>query len=390
MKEYLDIVDKILTEGEYNPNRTGIGAYTIAGAMFQHDMSKGFPLLTTKKMPFKTMAVELEFFIKGLTDKKWLQDRKCYIWDEWASSDIILDDLQNTYMGYGSGDVVQLSPEENMGVVLSRMWNNYRKEYRNEKGEIMLTPKMISAIEDIKSSGYFKYPEKMFLDHPIDFFADHRKSPSLDGTLAKKWDEELINKIVKIGQLMGRDLGPIYGWQWRHFGAEYGRYDNDYTGRGIDQLDNLVEKLEKNPNDRRMIVTAWNPKDIIKMGLPACHYGFQVTVINDKINLLWNQRSVDTMLGLPFNIASYGLLLHLLAKQSGFKEGKLTGFLADVHIYENQVEGAKEQMTRSTYKYKLPTITTDNFKSIFDWEYKDSKIDNYESYPKIDFGKVAV
>jgi thymidylate synthase len=390
MKEYLDIVNNILTTGVYKPNRTGIGAYTIAGEKFEHDMSEGFPLLTTKKMPFKGVASELEFFIKGITDKKWLQDRKNYIWDEWSSTGIILDELQNTYMSYGSGDVEHISLDENMGVVLSRMWDNYRKEYRNENGEIMLTPKMTAAIEDIKSSGYFKYPEKMFLDEPISLFTDHRKSPSLDGTLAKEWDGKLIDKIVKIGQLMGRDLGPIYGWQWRHFGAEYGRYNNDYTGRGIDQLDNLVKTLEKNPNDRRMIVTAWNPKDISKMGLPACHYGFQVTVINDKLNLLWNQRSVDTMLGLPFNIASYGLLLHLLAKQSGLKEGKLTGFLADIHIYENHVEKAKEQLSRDPKKFSLPKINTENFESIFKWQYNDTKLENYQSFDKIDFGKVAV
>jgi thymidylate synthase len=249
---------------------------------------------------------------------------------------------------------------------------------------------MEQSIEDMKSSGYFKNPDKMFLDKGMPPMGDYRKSPSLDGTLIKEIDGIIVDKIIKLGQLLERDLGPIYGWQWRHFGAEYRGYDNNYKGQGIDQLEKIVDTLKKNPNDRRMIVTAWNPNDISKMGLPACHYGFQVTVINDKLNLLWNQRSVDTMLGLPFNIASYGLLLHLLAKQSGFKEGSLTGFLADVHIYENQVEGAKEQLSRDPNKYKLPTVSTENFKSIFYWEYKDTKLEGYESYPKIDFGKVAV
>lgn len=134
-----------------------------------------------------------------------------------------------------------------------------------------------------------------------------------------------------------------------------------------------------------MIVSAWNPEMLGVMGLPPCHYAFQVTVINGKLNLLWNQRSVDTMLGLPFNIASYALLLHLLAKETDLEEGRLVGFLADTHIYENHIEGAKEQLKRDPNKYKLPKIETDSFTSIFDWKYRDSKIIGYESYPTIKF-----
>jgi thymidylate synthase len=121
------------------------------------------------------------------------------------------------------------------------------------------------------------------------------------------------------------------------------------------------------------------------MGLPPCHYGFQVTVIGDKLNLLWNQRSVDTMLGLPFNIASYALLLHLLAKESKLKEGKLVGFLADVHIYQNHVAGAREQLLRDPKKYPSPQIKTENFTSIFDWKYTDTLLEGYQSYPGIKF-----
>jgi thymidylate synthase len=133
-----------------------------------------------------------------------------------------------------------------------------------------------------------------------------------------------------------------------------------------------------------MIVMAWNPLALQDMALPPCHYGFQVTVTDNKLNLLWNQRSVDTMLGLPFNIASYATLLHLLAKETGLQEGKLVGFLADVHIYINHLEGAREQITRDPNKFVLPKIVTEQFTSIFNWQFTDTQIVGYESYPKIE------
>jgi thymidylate synthase len=185
-----------------------------------------------------------------------------------------------------------------------------------------------------------------------------------------------------------RDLGPIYGFQWRHFDAKYHGFDRDYTRQGVDQLENLVDTLKTKPDSRRMIVSAWNPKQVSEMALPPCHYGFQVTVTDDKLNLIWQQRSVDTALGLPFNIASYGLLLHLIAKETGYEEGRLVGQLGDVHIYEPHVEGLMKQLSR--VPHNLCDIETDNFTSIFDWEYTDSKVVNYNSHDKIDFGEPAV
>ncbi len=290
MKAYLDIVRRVLGHGELKPNRTGVSAYTVAGAMFEHDMATGFPLLTTKKMPYRLVATELEFFIKGITDKKWLQDRNNHIWDEWC------------------------------------------------------TPLKIAYANDEET-------KKRMLDE--------------------------------------RDLGTIYGWEWRHFGATYKDYQTDYTGQGVDQLKKMVDTLKSDPTSRRMLVLAWNPLDVDKAVPPYCHYGFQVTVINGKLNLLWNQRSVDTMLGLPFNIASYATLLHLLAKETGFLPGKLVGFLADVHIYENHVAGAREQLTRDSATYPLPRIETEPFTSIFDWKAEDTKLLDYQSYPRIEF-KIAV
>jgi len=288
MQAYLDIVRHILDDGERKTNRTGVDAITVAGAMFEHDMAEGFPLLTTKSVPFRLVATELEFFVNGITDKEWLKTRNNHIWDEWAN------------------------------------------------------------------------PSK----------APYGHSPETKARMAAE-----------------RDLGPVYGFQWRHFGAEYDNFDSDYTGKGVDQLARIVEKLKTDPTDRRMIVSAWNPLAMPQMGLPPCHYAFQVTVIGGRLNLLWNLRSVDTMLGLPFNIASYGLLLHLLAKGAGLQEGRLVGFLADVHIYVNHVDGAREQLTR--VPHPLPKIETKTFTSIFDWQAADSAILDYQHHPKIAF-EIAV
>ena len=284
MKAYLDIVKKVLDEGVIKKTRQGSDVYAIAGAMFEHDMSEGFPLVTTKTVPMRLVASELEFFIKGITDKDWLRDRNNHIWDEWCSPDVVP------------------------------------------------------------------------YSHDLD--------------IQKKMMEE-------------RELGPIYGWQWRNLGAKYVSHDESPEGEGVDQLKNIIETIKSNPNDRRMIVTAWNPVQQKHMALPACHYGFQVTVLDGKLNLLWNQRSVDTALGLPFNIASYALLLHLLAKECGLKEGKLVGFLADVHIFVNHLDGIKEQIKRKPYP--LPKLVTEDFTSIFDWEYTDSKVIDYENHPRIKF-----
>ena len=304
MKQYLDIVKKVLNEGRWKKNRTGIDTLAIPGCLFEHDMADGFPLLTTKHVPFGLVASELEFFIKGMTDKKWLEDRKNFIWSEWCSPSIIKDDG---------------TPE----------------------------------------------------------------------TRAKMKAE--------------RELGPIYGWQWRHFGAHYlplsnrlggperadgltsDKFDPELGYQGVDQLKNLVETLKRDPNNRRLVVSAWNPKDLGSMALPACHYGFQVTHIDGILSLEFSMRSSDVFLGLPFNIASYGLLLELLSVEAGLTPGKLIGFLADTHIYENHMDQVKEQLSREARP--LPMLTIDRGDkapwSIFDWVYTEARVSGYSPHPKI-------
>lgn len=300
--QYLDLINRILTEGVRKENRTGIDTIAIAGASIEHDMSEGFPLLTSKKMAFKSIKVELEGFIKGIRSKKWFQDRGCTIWDEWCN------------------------------------------------------PKKVAYGNDAESKAKMKAED---------------------------------------------DLGLIYGVQWRDFkspdsytiqpcendGSSVAQTTRMLEATGVDQLKKIVATLKANPNDRRMICSAWNPTALDQMALPPCHLLWQVTVIDGKLNLAWYQRSVDTPLGLPFNIASYGLLLHLLAKEAGLKEGKLIGFLMDTHIYVNQVDALKEQLGREPLK--LATVKTDNWKSIFDWEYKDTVLENYVSHGPVKY-EIAV
>jgi thymidylate synthase len=175
---------------------------------------------------------------------------------------------------------------------------------------------------------------------------------------------------------------------WRDFHVpnaveNYGAEGGFYRSGGIDQLKNIIYTLQKNPQDRRMICSAWNPLALNFQALPPCHVLFQVSVINNKLNLTWFQRSCDILLGIPFNIASYGLLLHLFAKFYGFEEGTLTGFLNNVHIYENQLDGFNEIMSREP-NFDLPTVSTDTrYGNLLTWEYRDTTLNDYKCLPTV-------
>jgi thymidylate synthase len=292
MDSYKRLVKKIINEGERKENRTGIDTVSITGYMFEHDMSEGFPLLTTKKMAYKSIFSELEFFLKGYHNKEWLKEHKNHIWDEWCSPII---------QPYGN-------------------------------------------------------------------------------------DEETKEKMKEISE-----LGPIYGVQWRNFDGEFhfdetNEMHSDEFAKGVDQLKYVVDEIINNPTSRRIICSAWNPNQINAMALPPCHVMWQVLIntTTNKMDLIWYQRSVDTMLGLPFNIASYAALLELLCLESGkYTPGKLVGMLADVHIYVNHIEKALEQLDRPTYK--LPTFSVKDFKSIFDFKSENVVISDYICGDKLNF-----
>ena len=312
-KQYTDLLQDILDNGVKKQDRTGTGTISVFGRQIRHDMKDGFPLLTTKKMPFKTIVTELLWFLRGSTNIKYLVDNGCNIWN---------------------GDA----------------YKNYESNWLKEN------PPMAGPYTDACLT--------------MEEFINKIKT---DDEFAKEWGE----------------LGPIYGKQWRRWESDdtdAPRYEH-YT-KQVDQIQNLINDLKTNPDSRRLMVNAWNVGELDQMVLPPCHYGFQVYTrelsleerfkiagnqyppgglpnqaihfMNEKgiptraISLMWNQRSVDTFLGLPFNIASYGLLLMMLADEARMVPDQLIGNLGDVHLYSNHIDAAKEQITREGYK--LPTV----------------------------------
>jgi thymidylate synthase len=309
-KQYQELLQDILDNGVTKSDRTGTGTLSVFGRQIRHKMSEGFPLLTTKKMPFKTITTELLWFLRGDTNIKYLVDNDCHIWD---------GDAYKNYCKI-AGSIEE--PDYNVHV-----------DDPNQNCTRLMT--MEEFIDKIKT----------------------------DDEFAKQWG----------------DLGKIYGKQWRSWeGYKHGMV----LGAGlskeqpIDQIQNLINDLKTNPDSRRLMVNSWNVGELDQMVLPPCHYGFQVytrelsrderidlyikkygdsgmdygkykdTIPTRAISLMWNQRSVDTFLGLPFNIASYGLLLEIIAKTVNMVPDELIGNLGDTHLYSNHIEQAKEQIGR--------------------------------------------
>lgn len=258
MQPYLNLLQRILTEGVEKTDRTGIGTKSIFGHQMRFDLANGFPLLTTKKLHLKSIIYELLWFLKGDTNVKYLQQHGVRIWNEWA----------------------------------------------DENG----------------------------------------------------------------------DLGPVYGHQWRSW--------PDYNGGTIDQIQNVINQIKQHPDSRRMLVTAWNPAEIQQMALPPCHCLFQFYVANGKLSLQLYQRSADTFLGVPFNIASYALLLQMMAQVTGLQVGEFIHTTGDTHLYLNHLQQAKLQLTRTPRPLPQMLLNPD-VKNIFDFTFQDFQLQNYNPYPHI-------
>ena len=342
-KQYQDLLQSILDYGVEKKDRTGTGTKSIFGYTIRHKMSDGFPLLTTKKMAWKTMVTELLWFLRGDTNIKFLVDNNCHIWD---------GDAYKRFLN----ETIKVEPLEVKQRAIEQLLNS--KESKEE------------FINKIKT----------------------------DDEFAKKWGE----------------LGPVYGKQWRRWtNTSKGWIKDSWFEREIDQIANLINNLKTNPDSRRLMVSAWDVGSIDQMVLPPCHYGFQVytrelslkervdygtkrnmwrlgqtinylhcdenNIPTRAISLMWNQRSVDTFLGLPFNIASYGLLLTILAKEVNMVPDQLIGNLGDTHLYLNHIEQAKEQIGREPFE--LPTVHVRD--GIFCSSVNDVILENYNSHPSI-------
>ena len=338
-KQYHDLLDDILTNGTSKEDRTGTGTWSVFGRQIRHDMKDGFPLLTTKKMAWKTMSKELLWFLSGDTNIKWLIENKCNIWN---------GDAYKAYL------------------------NKSAVKHQWERG---------GDVADMET----------FLD------------------VVKNEAESDFG-----------ELGPVYGKQWR----AWFNYDRNVEPVYVDQIKNLIKGLKENPDSRRHMVSAWNVGELDQMVLPPCHYGFQVytrelgplEIVEQAkkdglwkdeipegmtlselqkgfktraISLMWNQRSVDTFLGLPFNIASYGLLLLMLAKECNMVPDQLIGNLGDVHLYKNHVEQAIEQTKREPYPLPdMKLISNHNFRSAMkgnmdEIDLNDFVLLGYQSHPTI-------
>ncbi len=325
-KDYQALLQDILDNGVTKSDRTGTGTISVFGRQIRHKMSDGFPLLTTKKMAWKTMVTELIWFLRGDTNIKYLVDNNCHIWD---------------------GDA----------------YKHYLNKAKNYTTEDLFYNKL-SGVGDV-IEGMLEAHTRDFRPYTQEEFINKIKT---DDEFAKQWGE----------------LGSIYGKQWRSWSRNATRdekiVDPGVYTKQIDQIQNLINDLKTNPDSRRLMVSAWNVGELDQMVLPPCHYGFQVytrelseserfnwygnkigshmhhdhieqemnenNVPTRALSLMWNQRSVDTFLGLPFNIASYGLLLEIIAKAVNMVPDELVGNLGDVHLYSNHIDQAKEQIGR--------------------------------------------
>ena len=315
-EQYRALLGTLLENATPKSDRTGTGTLSVFGRQIRHQMKDGFPLLTTKRMAVKTMMTELKWFLKGDTNIKYLVDNGCKVWNG------------DAYKKYR--DVYEIESREN-----------------DSKLEEL---HMLSDLTEVE-------------------FIDRIKG---DDEFARIWGE----------------LGPIYGKQWRSWSPVAG----DINKGGKDQIANLIKELKTNPDSRRLMVSAWNVGELSEMTLPPCHYGFQVytrlTTREEKIvnpgkyraiSLMWNQRSVDTFLGLPFNISSYAALLCLIAEEVNMVPDQLIGNLGDVHLYKNHIEQAREQLSREMYD--LPTVEFSNV-DLLGGEF-DFKVIDYKYHPSI-------
>ncbi|MDE1498392.1 thymidylate synthase [Ligilactobacillus salivarius] len=305
---YLQLIRDILEKGHEKSDRTGTGTKSLFGYQMRFNLAEGFPLLTTKKVPFGLIKSELLWFLRGDTNIRFLLEHNNHIWDEWAFKNWVESD---EYHGPDMTNFGLRAQED----------DNFNKVYQDEK--------------------------KKFCQKIVE-------------------DQEFANKFG--------NLGDVYGAQWRHWQTR--------NGETIDQIKDVIETIKNNPDSRRMIVTAWNPEDVPLSALPPCHTLFQFYVNDGKLSCQLYQRSADVFLGVPFNIASYALLTHMIARETGLEVGEFVHTLGDAHIYLNHLDQVNEQLQRKPND--APTLWLNpEKKNIMDFEMEDIKVKNYHSHSAI-------
>ena len=305
---YLQLIRDILEKGHEKTDRTGTGTKSLFGYQMRFDLSQGFPLLTTKKVPFGLIKSELLWFLRGDTNIQYLLKHKNHIWDEWAFKNWV---QSSDYQG----------PDMTDFGLRSQADPAFNEVYQAQK--------------------------QVFCDRIVN-------------------DDEFAAKFG--------NLGDVYGAQWRHWQTR--------QGETIDQIQNVIEAIQKTPDSRRLIVSAWNPEDVPTSALPPCHTLFQFYVNDNKLSCQLYQRSGDVFLGVPFNIASYALLTSLIARQTGLEVGEFVHTLGDAHIYKNHFNQVEEQLTRTPFD--APSLWLNPAKKdIMDFEMSDIKVLDYQSGPAI-------
>jgi len=308
MEQYLQLCRTILADGTVKGDRTGTGTKSIFGYQMRFDLSKGFPLLTTKRTAMRLITSELLWFLKGDTNVKTLISQQNHIWDEWAFEKWV---KSPEYEGPDMTDFgLRAAKDEDFQKIMDEQMSTFREK--------ILT------------------------------------------------DSDFANNYG--------DLGPVYGRQWRSWPTP--------DGKTIDQLKNVIESIKNNPDSRRHIVTAWNPSEVDQMALPPCHTFFQFYVANGKLSCQLYQRSADVFLGVPFNIASYALLTHLIAKECNLEVGDFVHTLGDAHIYSNHMDQVNLQLSRNPRELPKLLISEDK-PSIFDLETEDIALEGYNPHPRI-------
>lgn len=306
--EYLNLGKKVLKEGTLKTDRTGTGTKSLFGYQMRFDLQKGFPLLTTKRVPFGLIKSELLWFIKGDTNIRYLLQHNNHIWDEWA-------------------------------------FERYVKSADYEGPD--MTDFGRRALKDEAFNAVYQSEKADFCQRILD-----------DERFAAQYGE----------------LGNVYGSQWRNWKTS--------QGETIDQLKDVIDMIKKSPDSRRLIVSAWNPEDVPGMALPPCHTLFQFYVADGKLSCQLYQRSADIFLGVPFNIASYALLTHLIVHETGLKVGEFVHTLGDAHLYLNHMEQMEKQLTREPKEF--PTVKLNEEKtSMFDFEMEDILLEDYQPHPGI-------